>query len=73
MRIGLTIVGRDYYGIFPLKGKPLNVRDAKPSKVAKNTEIAALKKIIGLEVGKKYDTEESRKRLRYGKGVFYVQ
>jgi DNA topoisomerase-2 len=25
---GLEIVGRDYYGVFPLKGKMLNVREA---------------------------------------------
>jgi len=25
---GLEIVGRDYYGVFPLKGKLLNVREA---------------------------------------------
>ena len=25
---GLSVVGRDYYGVFPLKGKPLNVREA---------------------------------------------
>lgn len=24
---GIEIVGRDNYGVFPLKGKPLNVRD----------------------------------------------
>ena len=27
---GLEIVGRDYYGVFPLKGKLLNVREATP-------------------------------------------
>ena len=26
---GLSIVGRDKYGVFPLKGKVLNVRDAQ--------------------------------------------
>ncbi len=25
---GLSVIGREYYGVFPLKGKPLNVRDA---------------------------------------------
>jgi DNA topoisomerase-2 len=29
---GLSVVGRDYYGVFPLKGKPLNVRDATQSR-----------------------------------------
>ena len=36
---GLSIVGRDYYGVYPLKGKPLNVRDATHAQVMKNEEI----------------------------------
>jgi DNA topoisomerase-2 len=31
---GLEVVGRDYYGVFPLKGKFLNVRDSPPKKIA---------------------------------------
>ena len=31
---GVSVVGRDYYGVFPLKGKPLNVRDANLSMVS---------------------------------------
>lgn len=30
---GLSVVGRDYYGVFPLKGKPLNVREASHKQV----------------------------------------
>jgi DNA gyrase/topoisomerase IV subunit B len=29
---GLSVVGRDKYGVFPLKGKILNVKDAAVSK-----------------------------------------
>ncbi|CAM9963110.1 unnamed protein product, partial [Ectocarpus sp. 12 AP-2014] len=58
---------RDHCGCFPLKGKLLNIRDASASQVAANTEIANLKKILGLQQGKTY--EESRKELRYGKVV----
>jgi DNA topoisomerase-2 len=36
---GLQIVGRDSYGVFPLKGKLLNVRDAPTTQVLKNDEI----------------------------------
>lgn len=32
---GISVVGRDYYGVFPLKGKPLNVRDANHQAVSK--------------------------------------
>jgi DNA topoisomerase-2 len=60
---GLSVVGRDYYGVFPLKGKVLNVKDAQPKKIADNDEISNLKKILGLEQGKNYADVNS---LRYG-------
>ena len=61
---GLSIVGRDKYGVFPLKGKVLNVRDANIKQIVSNTEITNIKKILGLESGKKY---KNTKTLRYGK------
>lgn len=60
---GLNVVGRNYYGVFPLKGKVLNVRTENPSKVRKNEEIKAIMDIIGLDTTKKYT---STKGLRYG-------
>jgi DNA topoisomerase-2 len=36
---GLQVVGRDQYGVFPLKGKLLNVRDAPEHQILKNEEI----------------------------------
>ncbi len=30
---GLEILGRDYYGVFPLKGKLLNVRDSSATQI----------------------------------------
>ena len=62
---GLSIVGRDRYGVFPLRGKLLNVRDASTKQVTGNEEISAITKILGLKYGKEYD-EESVKELRYG-------
>lgn len=62
---GLAVVGRDYYGCFPLRGKLLNVREASADQIAKNTEINALKQIIGLQHKKVY-TPENAKTLRYG-------
>ena len=61
---GLSVVGRDIYGAFPLKGKVMNVRDSSIDQIMKNTEITNLKKILGLETGKKY---KDTKSLRYGK------
>lgn len=62
---GLSIVGRDYYGVFPLKGKPLNVREAKHSQVANNDEIQNIVKIMGLKRDFEY-TADTVKKLRYG-------
>ena len=61
---GLSVVGRDKYGVFPLKGKVMNVKDASMEQIMKNMEITNLKKILGLETGKKY---KNTKSLRYGK------
>jgi len=63
---GLSVVGRDYYGVFPLRGKPLNVRDAKQTEINKNEELQNIVKILGLKFGTKYDGENI-KTLRYGK------
>ena len=40
---GLSVVGRDSYGVFPLKGKVLNVRDANIKQVTNNLEITNIK------------------------------
>ena len=60
---GLSVIGRDRYGVFPLRGKIMNVKDANLKKLAENEEITNLKKILGLEQGKDYKDLSS---LRYG-------
>lgn len=64
---GLSVVGRDRYGIFPLRGKLLNVREATHKQILENAEINAIIKIIGLQHKKKYETMDDLKTLRYGK------
>ena len=61
---GLKVVGREKWGVFPLKGKMLNVKDISQDKFNKNEELTAIKKILGLEQGKKYT---NLKELRYGR------
>jgi len=61
----LSIVGRDYYGVFPLKGKLLNVRDATHSQIMQNDELKNVTEIMGLKFGTVYD-ETTIKTLRYG-------
>ena len=63
---GLAIVGQDYYGVFPLKGKMLNVREASSSQLLDNEEIKNLKTIIGLKQGVDYSSDENFNTLRYG-------
>jgi DNA topoisomerase-2 len=60
---GLSQEQRKVYGVYPLKGKVLNVKDTADAKVEHTKEIAELKKIIGLQSGKKYT---STAELRYG-------
>lgn len=60
---GLSVIGRDRYGVFPLRGKILNVKDATMQKISDNNEITAIKKILGLEQNKKYKNISD---LRYG-------
>lgn len=60
---GLSQEQRKLYGVFPLRGKLLNVKDMTSKKIEATEEIANMKKIIGLESGKKYKDVKS---LRYG-------
>ena len=63
-----AVTGRDYYGVFPLRGKLLNVRDAPQKQVMDNPEINNIIKIVGLRYKEKYDDPyEWAKTLRYGK------
>ncbi|XP_026549117.1 DNA topoisomerase 2-alpha-like, partial [Notechis scutatus] len=64
---GLGVVGRDKFGVFPLRGKLLNVREASHKQIMENAEINNIIKIMGLQYKKSYDDEESLKSLRYGK------
>jgi DNA topoisomerase-2 len=65
---GLSVVGRDTFGVFPLRGKFLNVRDATSSRISDNAEITAVRSILGLRapdaLGK---CSAADMKLRYGK------
>ena len=64
----LTSDDRNNIGIYPLKGKLLNVRGETLTKISANKEITDLKKILGLENGKVYENiNDVHKYLRYGK------
>lgn len=60
---GRSVAGPDLFGVFPLRGKLLNVRDASIDQISKNAEIQNIKNFMGLQHKKEYtDT----KGLRYG-------
>jgi DNA topoisomerase II len=58
---------KQYYGVFPLRGKLLNVREATMKQLVTNEEIKNIKKILGLQEGKTYETEAEVQHLRYGR------
>ncbi|KAK4236640.1 DNA topoisomerase [Achaetomium macrosporum] len=65
---GLAVAGRavldpDRIGVFPLRGKMLNVRDASIDQIMKNKEIENIKKFLGLKHKQEY---KDTKGLRYG-------
>ena len=65
---GLSSTDRNTIGIYPLKGKLLNVRGEAVAKISANKEITDIKKILGLESGKEYESiADINRNLRYGK------
>ena len=66
---GLSSDDRNSIGVYPLKGKLMNVRGETVLKISSNKEIAEIKKILGLENGKIY-TEGNISSLRYRKVLF---
>jgi len=61
---GLKVVGREFYGVFPLKGKILNVKSVGAEKKTANKELANIKTILGLKASEVYKDVKS---LRYGR------
>jgi len=60
---GRSVVSPDLFGVYPLRGKLLNVRDASIDQIAKNAEIQNIKNFIGLKHKTNY---ADCKSLRYG-------
>ncbi|KAI1429365.1 DNA topoisomerase [Xylaria sp. FL1777] len=60
---GRAILDPDRIGVFPLRGKMLNVRDAPIDQISKNQEIQNIKQFLGLKHKQVYN---DTKGLRYG-------
>lgn len=68
---GITNINAlDYYGIFPLKGKLLNVRDATHKQIINNEEFRNIKMILGLQMNTEYNINNINE-LRYGNIILF--
>jgi DNA topoisomerase-2 len=59
--------GRDWFGIYPLTGKLMNVRNFTPTSIASNKVITNLIQTIGLRYDTNYLDETNYESLNYGK------
>ena len=59
--------GRDWFGVYALRGKVLNTRNATLTESYKNAVISDLIKAIGLSRDKDYRNDADFRTLRYGK------
>jgi DNA topoisomerase II len=59
--------GRDYIGIYPIRGKILNTRNATMKQIQDSREITGIRTALGLQLGVDYSLDENFKKLRYGK------
>ena len=68
---GLSSEDRNIVGVYPMKGKIMNVRGETKKKIVDNKEISDIKKILGLEIDREYTSmEDIHKNLRYSKVIF---
>lgn len=63
--------GKDYTGVFPIRGKLMNISRHSEDKVSKNKELASILQILGAKIGIDYFNDRSKlNTLRYGKIIF---
>lgn len=58
---GISVVGRKHYGVYPIRGKFVNVRGMDPKSIAQNKEASELLRILGVQLGHAYTREEALK------------
>lgn len=59
--------GRDWFGILPLTGKILNVRNSAPTTIACNKVVTNIIQALGIKHGVDYTQDKNYKTLNYGK------
>lgn len=60
------VCGRDWIGVFPVKGKILNTRDATVKSITSNTIVTNIIQALGLSFGVDYTDDANFNKLRYG-------
>ena len=69
---GISYLGHNYFGVYPLGGKPVNVRDETLSKIQNNKTVMYIAKILGLPLRTNKQIQQHKldiSKLRYGKIV----
>ncbi|GMS90996.1 hypothetical protein PENTCL1PPCAC_13171, partial [Pristionchus entomophagus] len=66
---GLQVIGRERFGVYPLRGKLKNVSDMDRRNALAVPEVASLMAILGLDPNADYNNPEARRRLRYGRVI----
>lgn len=61
--------GRDYFGIYPLRGKVLNVRNSNVTSITKNKEIGDIIKALNLKYGVDYKDDDVFESISYGRVI----
>lgn len=61
--------GRDNYGIYLMRGKPLNTMNASAVQLTLNRVYCNIKRTIGLKEGVDYSSAERFRTLRYGRAL----
>jgi DNA topoisomerase-2 len=59
--------GRDYFGIFPLRGKLMNARNASTTSISSNKEVTSVIQALNLKYKTDYTKDENFDTLAYGK------
>ena len=62
-----SIHGRDFIGIYPLTGVPINTKNSTKDTITKNKVIMDIITILNLELNIDYILEDNFKKLNYGK------
>lgn len=68
----MDVIGRDHYGILPLRGKIINGMANTATRLLENEEVKAIASILGIEPFREEWTDAEIDALTYSRGVMVV-